>query len=130
MFSAIFFNTKLRKVILAAAFLQFPVHLYMMIALRTANQGWLGGSGENSAQSENSEDKWDFGQTASVLLLGVSVNEFLSKGWEFYKSERELRAKKVVDCRNQNSDQNEDSSQDQGAISTMEAGVIEKGNEK
>ncbi|CAK7240403.1 MAG: hypothetical protein STHCBS139747_001842 [Sporothrix thermara] len=31
-----------RRYILLAAFLQFPVHFYMMIALRTANQGLLG----------------------------------------------------------------------------------------
>lgn len=87
MFSALFGSPKQRRVVLAVAFLQFPLHLYMMIALQVANHGALEGP--------ESEGGWDFGQTTAVLLLGVTVNEFISKAWELWKWERGLKAEEV-----------------------------------
>jgi heme/copper-type cytochrome/quinol oxidase subunit 4 len=52
-------------VILAAA--QFPLHLYMMLALRVKNSNHLDG--------EESEDSWKFGQTIAVLLLAMVLGD-------------------------------------------------------
>jgi len=84
MFSALFGAVKRRRVVLIVALMQFPVHLYMMIALRVANQELLEGT--------ESENGWDFGQTTAVLLLGVTVNELATKAWGYYRWERGLRA--------------------------------------
>jgi hypothetical protein len=98
MFSAVFGPPKQRRSILAISFVQFPVHLYMMIALRTENQELLGGESrggegdEAGAGSGEKENGWDFGQTAAVLLLLITVNELLTKGWEFWKWEKALNS--------------------------------------
>lgn len=83
MASAIFGRSERRKIILILAFLQFPVHLYMTIALRTANQEHLSG--------EEGENGWDFGQTTAILLLGVTINELVSKSLGFHKETKALR---------------------------------------
>ena len=82
MASTIFGRSERRKIILILSFLQYPVHLYMMIALRTANQDHLGG--------EEGENGWDFGQTTAILLLGVTINELISKSLGFRREAREL----------------------------------------
>ncbi|KAK5995734.1 hypothetical protein PT974_04152 [Cladobotryum mycophilum] len=82
--AAAFFGARWRHSVLILATLQFPVHLYMALALRTANQGKLAGEEEH-------ENGWDFGQTTAVLLLAMAVRELLSKGWEFYAFERDVR---------------------------------------
>lgn len=81
--SAIFGQPTQRHTILILSFLQFPVHLYMMIALRTSNVPFLEGT--------ESETGWDFGQTVAVLLLGFTLNEIVTKAWEFYKWEKHLK---------------------------------------
>lgn len=52
LFAAILSTRKTAMVILYLALLQFPLHLYMVVALRTANQDMLEGGDEND---------WDFG---------------------------------------------------------------------
>lgn len=92
MLAAAIGGAKRRHGILIAALAQFPVHLYMMIALRTANQHHLESEGEEE-ESSNPENEWDFGQTAATLLLGVAVAELISKGIGFWRFERELKNK-------------------------------------
>lgn len=84
MASSIAFGARRRRWVLLSTFLQFPVHLYMAIALRTANQGKLEGE-------ESSENSWDFGQTTAVVLLGVALGEFYSKMKGYVAFERDLR---------------------------------------
>lgn len=84
MASTIYFGARHRRWILSSAFLQFPVHLYMALALRTANQGKLSGE-------ETQENAWDFGQTTAVLLLGLAIGELFRKGREFMNFEKVLR---------------------------------------
>lgn len=84
MFSAALLGTRYRRWILASAFLQFPVHLYMTIALRTENQGKLNGE-------ESSENGWDFGQTTAVVLLGAAVEELARKFTEYHRFQKGLR---------------------------------------
>ncbi|PGH04733.1 hypothetical protein AJ79_07012 [Helicocarpus griseus UAMH5409] len=52
--------------VLALSMLQFPLHLYFVIALRASNQGLLEGGrgGENS---------WGFGQVVAIVMLGGTV---------------------------------------------------------
>lgn len=84
MASSIAFGARRRHWVLLSSFVQFPVHLYMAIALRTANQGMLEGE-------ESSENEWDFGQTTAVVLLGVAILEFSVKMREYVSFERSLR---------------------------------------
>jgi hypothetical protein len=83
---AIFLGARRRRLVLLLSFLQFPVHLYMALALRTANQGRLEGEDGN-------ENRWDFGQTTAVLLLSIAVSELISKAREYVKFEKELKQK-------------------------------------
>jgi len=87
MLLAIFGGARWRKFILGAAFLQYPVHMYFMITLRLANQSAL------ESETGESEDDWDFGQTAAILLFGIAVMEFWRKSIEFIQFERETRRK-------------------------------------
>ncbi|PTB62428.1 hypothetical protein BBK36DRAFT_1163109 [Trichoderma citrinoviride] len=84
MLAAALSSARWRHSILALAFLQFPVHLYMALALRAANQGHLEGD-------DARENRWDFGQTTAVVLLAMAARELFDKGTEFYFFERELR---------------------------------------
>ena len=59
--------------ILIAAVLLFPLHLYTTIALRTASQDLLEGMG--------SGNRWDFGRIVAVLLLGVTASEAVGESW-------------------------------------------------
>ena len=87
MASAIFLGPRRRRLVLISAFLQFPVHLYMAIALRSTNQRSVDGAGV-------SENSWDFGQTTAVVLLAVAVIELCSKGWGYFVFEHELRKRR------------------------------------
>ncbi|TFB07627.1 hypothetical protein CCMA1212_000083 [Trichoderma ghanense] len=84
MLAAAFSGARWRHTILALAFLQFPVHLYMALALRAANQGHLVGD-------DARENEWDFGQTTAVVLLAMAARELVDKGTEFYFFERDLQ---------------------------------------
>ncbi|KAK4068414.1 uncharacterized protein Triagg1_7353 [Trichoderma aggressivum f. europaeum] len=83
MLAAAFSGARWRHSILILAFLQFPVHLYMTLALRSANQGKLEGDAY--------ENYWDFGQTTAVVLFAMALRELLDKGFEFYFFERDLQ---------------------------------------
>jgi hypothetical protein len=68
-FSAVFASVKKLdkkvKSVLALGLLQFPVHVYMLITLRIANQGLLEG-GEQ-------ENEWGFGQIVALVLLSDTI---------------------------------------------------------
>lgn len=61
---AIIPNERHQKAVLLLAALQFPLHLYMMIAIRGANTHHL--------SSEESEDDWKYGQTVSIVLVRLA----------------------------------------------------------
>lgn len=84
MASAVFLNPRRRRYVLVSASLQFPVHLYMALALRSENQGKLEGE-------EVHENAWDFGQTTATVLLGVAVTELMIKARQYYYFEHNLR---------------------------------------
>ncbi|KAL2784686.1 hypothetical protein BJX66DRAFT_329783 [Aspergillus keveii] len=79
--ASVFLGVNRRRGILVLSSLHFPLHLYMAIALRQANQGRF----EGEAKHEN---EWDFGQTTAVVLLGGAVVELLAKGREYWVFER------------------------------------------
>ncbi|KAI1393671.1 uncharacterized protein F4822DRAFT_20491 [Hypoxylon trugodes] len=83
MFGALFASAKFRKPLLILSFLQFPVHLYMMIALRSANQ--------DSLEEHENENEWDFGQTTATILLGLAIAQLIHQGVNFMKFERTLQ---------------------------------------
>ncbi|KAL6870287.1 hypothetical protein J3F83DRAFT_735769 [Trichoderma novae-zelandiae] len=99
MLAAAFSGARWRHSVLALAFLQFPVHLYMALALRAANQGHLEGD-------EPRENEWDFGQTTAVVLLAMAARELFDKGTEFYFFERDLRKRGPLLPSNSNSNSN------------------------
>jgi hypothetical protein len=49
---------------LVSALTQFPLHLYMMIALRMTNQGLL---------TDSNENQWGFGQSVAIIMLWVTI---------------------------------------------------------
>ena len=53
-------------VLISTALLQYPLHLYMAIAIRVSNQAFLHGESEN---------KWGFGQVAALALLAPVIRE-------------------------------------------------------
>ncbi|KAL3483548.1 hypothetical protein BJX62DRAFT_244799 [Aspergillus germanicus] len=79
--ASVFLGVNRRRGILVLSSLHFPLHLYMAIALRQANQGRF----EGEAKHEN---EWDFGQTTAVVLLGGAVVELFAKGREYWVFER------------------------------------------
>lgn len=79
--ASVFAGVNRRRAILVLSSLHFPLHLYMTIALRQANQGKF--EGETSHENE-----WDFGQTTAVMLLAIAVVELVKKGKEYYDFER------------------------------------------
>ncbi|KJK68049.1 hypothetical protein P875_00108697 [Aspergillus parasiticus SU-1] len=79
--SSVFVGVGGRRWILILASLHFPLHLYMAIALRQANQGKFEGEVKH-------ENEWDFGQTTAVVLLGIAIVELIAKGREYYQFER------------------------------------------
>jgi hypothetical protein len=80
--ASVFLGVNRRRGILVLSSLHFPLHLYMAIALRQANQGRFEGEVKH-------ENEWDFGQTTAVVLLGGAVVELLAKGREYWVFERE-----------------------------------------
>ena len=60
------FITIARFVLISTALLQYPLHLYMAIAIRVSNQAFLQGESEN---------KWGFGQVAALALLAPVIKE-------------------------------------------------------
>ncbi|KAI1777605.1 hypothetical protein F4818DRAFT_407237 [Hypoxylon cercidicola] len=83
LFGSLFCSAKFRKPLLILAGLQFPLHLYMMIRLRTENQSKLEG--------EENENKWDFGQTTATLLLALAISQLINQAKEYFKFERALK---------------------------------------
>jgi len=78
--ASVFAGVNRRHTILVLSSLHFPLHLYMTIALRQANQGKF--EGETTHENE-----WDFGQTTAVILLVISLVELFTKGKEYYDLE-------------------------------------------
>ncbi|RFU78557.1 hypothetical protein TARUN_3673 [Trichoderma arundinaceum] len=117
MLAAAFSGARWRHSILILAFLQFPVHLYMALALRSANQGKLEG--------EPYENSWDFGQTTAVVLLAMAARELLNKGLEFFLFERDLRKRGTVPNKKSSKTERLDKarSQELVGISTVEEGT-------
>jgi hypothetical protein len=54
------FVLAMRLAVVSTALLQFPLHLYMVIALRVSNEKYLEG---------DSEDAWGFGQVVALILV-------------------------------------------------------------
>jgi hypothetical protein len=50
------------ETVLILSFVQYPLHLYSVVALRVSNGGQLEG---------DSEDSWGFGQVVALVLLGA-----------------------------------------------------------
>lgn len=78
--ASVFVGVKRRRTILVLSSLHFPLHLYMTLALRQANQGKFEGKDVH-------ENNWDFGQTTAVMLLAIAVVELGQKGKEYYEFE-------------------------------------------
>ncbi|KAI0127930.1 hypothetical protein BJ170DRAFT_394967 [Xylariales sp. AK1849] len=72
---ALFSGRKLRMPLVILAVIHYGVHLYFMIVVREANQPLLEGL--------EREDRWDFGQSTAMLLLGLSVGEVLKKSFQY-----------------------------------------------
>ncbi|KAJ5688703.1 hypothetical protein N7462_003095 [Penicillium macrosclerotiorum] len=81
--AGMFAGVQRRRAILILSMLHFPLHLYMTIVLRQANQGKFEGETKH-------EHEWDFGQTTAVILLGIAVVELIKKGREYYNFERQV----------------------------------------
>jgi hypothetical protein len=79
---------QVRPVIIGAA-IQYPVHLYFMIAVRKANSKHLEGS--------ESENDWRFGQTTAVVLLGATLTELVSSLMEYINFEKKVEAHEPMD---------------------------------
>lgn len=58
--------------IVTLAMLQYPLHLYMVITMRTVNRGSLGG---------DSEDSWGFGQIVALTMLGFTIAKCVEGMW-------------------------------------------------
>ncbi|KAF9883902.1 hypothetical protein FE257_002696 [Aspergillus nanangensis] len=86
--ASVFAGVKRRRIILVLSSLHFPLHLYMTIALRQANQ--------YKFEGEEHENDWDFGQTTAVILLAIAIVELLNKGKEYYDFERYVTKHGVV----------------------------------
>jgi hypothetical protein len=79
---------QVRPVIIGAA-IQYPIHLYFMIAVRQANSKHLEGL--------ESENDWRFGQTTAVVLLGATIAELLSSLKEYVNFEKKVEAHEPMD---------------------------------
>ncbi|KAM0448689.1 hypothetical protein ACHAO4_008400 [Trichoderma viride] len=101
MMAAALSGARWRHTILVLAFLQFPVHFYMALALRSANQGKLEGGYEN---------EWDFGQTTAVVLLCVALREVFDKGLEYFFFEKDLKKSRALSNENSKKDRHDGSS--------------------
>ena len=70
------------RFILVLALGQLPVHVYMVGALRTSNQGLLESGDEN---------EWDFGQTVATVLLGMTISELVGGLREYWHLHRKAK---------------------------------------
>lgn len=52
--------------IIHLALAQYPIHLYMVVAMRSSNEGLVGGDSEND---------WGFGQVVALVLASATVFE-------------------------------------------------------
>ena len=84
---SIFSTAKRVKKVLALALLQYPLHLYMMIALRIANTDALEG--------DEHESDWRFGQTVAILLFGLTFRELLIGLWRYAWFEKTVTQKRT-----------------------------------
>ncbi|KAF3012196.1 hypothetical protein G7054_g10003 [Neopestalotiopsis clavispora] len=75
MIGAIFSGPRLRFPLVLFAIMHYVVHLYFMIVVREANQKLLEGS--------EREDRWDFGQSTAMLLLGLAFLEAIKKAVKY-----------------------------------------------
>ncbi|KAI1102957.1 hypothetical protein F4804DRAFT_247565 [Jackrogersella minutella] len=82
-FGALFASAKFGKPLLILSFLQFPVHLYMMITLRSENQDFL--------ENHEDENEWDFGQTTAIILLSIALAQLVHQGVLYLKFERAVK---------------------------------------
>lgn len=57
-------RANLKNMLLSVALCQFPVHAYMIVAMRAGNEALLGGASEN---------EWGFGQIVAVMLMVSAV---------------------------------------------------------
>jgi hypothetical protein len=57
-------RVRFKAALLAVALCQFPVHTYMIFALRTSNEHRLSGDSENV---------WGFGQIVALVLFGSTL---------------------------------------------------------
>jgi hypothetical protein len=80
MLGAIFSGPRFRIPLVGLAILHFGVHLYFMVVVRQTNQELLEGA--------EREDRWDFGQSTAMLLLGLSILEVLKKAYAVHKLEK------------------------------------------
>lgn len=80
MITAIFSGPKLRFPLVVIAVLHFGVHLYFMVVVREANQKLLEGV--------EREDRWDFGQSTAMLLLGLAILEVMKKSLAYSRLNR------------------------------------------
>lgn len=97
MIVAIFSGPKLRFPLVLLAVLHFGVHLYFMVVVREANQKLLEGI--------EREDRWDFGQSTAMLLLGLAILEVVKKTviycrWNNKSDESILEEGKMYDLDN------------------------------
>ncbi|KAK2743478.1 hypothetical protein FQN55_007249 [Onygenales sp. PD_40] len=65
-----------RWTVLTLAMIQFPLHLYSVVAMRRANEGLLEGGGE--------ENRWGFGQVVAIIMLAGTLIECLKGVQEYW----------------------------------------------
>lgn len=80
MILAIFSGPRFRIALVAMALLHYGVHLYFMVVVRHANQKLLEGV--------EREDRWDFGQSTAMMLLGFSIYEVLKKSFSVHRLDK------------------------------------------
>jgi hypothetical protein len=69
--------------LIIVALIQYPLHLYFMLALRKTSTHDLDGP--------ESEDGWDFGQTVALTLLALTFGEIVHGFIEHRQYEAKLK---------------------------------------
>jgi hypothetical protein len=82
-----FLISQMRFSVVFIALMQYPLHLYMAVAIRVSNQPYLEGESENT---------WAFGQIVSLVLLVPVIKECV-EGYVEYIKEKEKRPEARVD---------------------------------
>lgn len=77
MIFAIFSGPKSRFPLVILAVLHFGIHMYFMVVVREANQDLLEGV--------ERENRWDFGQSTAMLLLGLAILEVIKKSIMYWR---------------------------------------------